>query len=322
MRISDGHSQISLNIPKDKVQNLLQDKPSEKPIYRYPESKRRACEADLIVAPAPLVSLQCNMEPVMDESFTMNLEAMHVDQPPLVEDVSYQQNTASHSDNDNHIGPGPELPYAIEAPYLSDLKSMRSAPPLSSDALGSALCRSLDPPVITSTIEAEQAIPIASGYYEHNIANTPNLKSTNIPTLLPADALRYEMHCKNAYRDTYDHTYLKSGPSLNAFEKMPGLPNSASYDYPEQLELSSNVEKEQAMPTISHYQALSDMSTSQMGVTPWPSNLYPVRDGSISQDLSTFTSPAYHQTPKFGVDYSLLAANYLYYLSQLREGQQ
>lgn len=214
MRILDSHSQISLNIPMDKLQELVRIQPPKMPTYHYPKYKWKTREMVSVPAQAPSISLPCNIEAMMNEGFARDSEEMPASRRYIHGDLSYQQNTAGCSVIYADIGiQGSTLPYVNEIPSLYDVKSPRDGPPLCSDPSNSAFCESLNQPVITSTIKAEQANTTAFSYDEHNIASFSNAATTSINPSLPTHVSRSELQCDNAYRDTYGEVGLTAWSS-------------------------------------------------------------------------------------------------------------
>lgn len=275
MKTPDGHFQISLKIPTDTLQDVMQTKPQQDAVYHLPKINRAAREVALAAVQPTLVCPAHTIETVVNGKFTMDSKAMSASRPYMHKDLSHQQNATSNSNTYTDIGvAGSEPPYANEAVYISNTKPLRGGPPLSLDPSNSALCKSLDQPIMPLTTEAEQAMRIASGYYEHDIANLLNAATTGVNTLLPTDASGSELHFKSAHRDTYSQTYQVSAPPLH-----PGP-----------------------------FNPLSDIPTSQVGLTAWPPNHLPIH-GGFSDNWLYSTPNGYNQTPESSMDFPLAASD-------------
>ena len=201
MKTAGGHCQISLNIPRDRLQKSARKKPA----YRYPtKDERRARERFLAQAQVPPGSLPCNIGTLLDERFAMDSEGKFAGQQYLHSDLGYQQNTASYSSVYTGIAiPGSALPYTKETPYLYEVNSLQRELPPSFNPSNSAFCESLDGLTIQSTIKAEQASVTVFNYDEHDIASFPSTVSTGLITPLPAHTSISELQSDGAYQDTY-----------------------------------------------------------------------------------------------------------------------
>ena len=292
MGIPDGHSQISLNVSVDILQELNHTQPPKKPAYRYPKNKQRAHE---MVLPA-----------------ARSGRYVH-------KDLSHQQNTVKCSSLCTDIAnSGSEMPYASETLYLLDRKSPQGGFSSSLDPSNSAFYETLDQPIIPSTIEAEQAMTVASGYHEHDFANFSNAATTGINMQLHTDATS-ELQYKSTYQDTYGQSYLEGETPLQLIENPPGLPNPTCYDSLQQADISM-IEKEQAVLIASKHRGPmtpSNMPKSQVGLTAWPPNHLPIRNRCISSDWLLYMPNEYNQISESSGEFSSEATSFSDYSGEI-----
>lgn len=221
-KTSEGNSQISLNVPMQK----LQEKEEKRPAYHYPTKDQRRAHEMFLVAQALSGSLSCIIKKKTNKKFARDIKGISRRRRYADRDVSYQQDTASCSSFNTDITvPESASPYTNENPYLYEMDSLRDGPPLSLDPSNSAFCESLDEFAILSTIETEQACMIAFTHEEHDTASFPDTATTG-PNLPSPTASRSEPQFNDAYRDTYGQVGLTAWPSTLLPIRNRTIPNN------------------------------------------------------------------------------------------------